>query len=183
MCCLLLFLLGLQCIYGKSSSPKFLKEAWTAVTYHNRWVMSMSPLPSQQHSEHIEESECTSQMVLSAHWKKDFGKSNFLHAMSYSYNFFFHFSKMLPSLLLLPCRTPDFYEEVKIELPIELKDIHHIVFSFYHISCSKAKANETGPVEPILLGATVGIGWCLTSSSAKVIWTRLLSWTMFTHSR
>ena len=32
-------------------------------------------------------------------------------------------------------KTPDFYEEVKIKLPSNLREHHHILFTFYHISC------------------------------------------------
>ncbi|XP_078656498.1 dedicator of cytokinesis protein 7-like isoform X9 [Branchiostoma floridae x Branchiostoma belcheri] len=68
---------SLKVIFGKSSSPEFLKEAYTAVTYHNK--------------------------------------------------------------------SPDFYEEVKIKMPPHLSDNHHILFTFYHISCQRKQ--ETGPVE------------------------------------
>lgn len=54
-------------------------------------------------------------------------------------------------------RAPDFYEEVKLEIPADLKDPHHLLFTFYHISCSKPKDKETGPVEPVLLGYTVSV--------------------------
>jgi hypothetical protein len=78
---------SLKLIYGKSSSAKFHKEAWTAVTYHNK--------------------------------------------------------------------TPDFYEEVKIELPSELQEQYHLLFSFYHISCHKpAKVHDNSVVEPTFIGFT-----------------------------
>lgn len=32
-------------------------------------------------------------------------------------------------------RSPDFYEEVKIKLPAKLTEKHHLLFTFYHISC------------------------------------------------
>ena len=32
-------------------------------------------------------------------------------------------------------KTPDFYEEVKIKLPSNLRDHHHLLFTFYHITC------------------------------------------------
>ncbi|OWK62736.1 Dedicator of cytokinesis protein 8 [Lonchura striata] len=34
-----------------------------------------------------------------------------------------------------PLRSPDFYEEVKIKLPAKLTEKHHLLFTFYHISC------------------------------------------------
>ncbi|XP_050758155.1 dedicator of cytokinesis protein 10 isoform X1 [Gymnogyps californianus] len=39
-------------------------------------------------------------------------------------------------------QNPDFYDEVKIELPTQLHKKHHILFSFYHVTCDiNAKAN------------------------------------------
>jgi hypothetical protein len=32
-------------------------------------------------------------------------------------------------------KTPDFYEEVKIRLPSNLRDCHHLLFTFYHVTC------------------------------------------------
>ncbi|EGW12259.1 Dedicator of cytokinesis protein 10 [Cricetulus griseus] len=39
-------------------------------------------------------------------------------------------------------QNPDFSDEVKIELPTQLHEKHHLLFSFYHITCDiNAKAN------------------------------------------
>lgn len=75
----------LKAIFGKSNCPELSREAYTAVTYHNKY--------------------------------------------------------------------PDFYEEIKIKLPAKLTDAHHLLFTFYHISC-QSKKNESGPVE-IPVGYTV----------------------------
>lgn len=48
-------------------------------------------------------------------------------------------------------RTPDFYEEVKIQLPVEVTDKHHILFTIYHI---KSKEKDAG-VDPMIIGYTV----------------------------
>ena len=48
-------------------------------------------------------------------------------------------------------RSPDFYEEVKIKLPAKLTVNHHLLFTFYHISCQQKQGNS---VES-LLGYTV----------------------------
>nr|XP_022315801.1 dedicator of cytokinesis protein 7-like isoform X2 [Crassostrea virginica] len=69
---------ALKAIFGKSNCPELSREAYTAVTYHNKY--------------------------------------------------------------------PDFYEEIKIKLPAKLTDAHHLLFTFYHISC-QSKKNESGPVE------------------------------------
>lgn len=56
-------------IYGKSSSSRFICEAYTAVSYHQR--------------------------------------------------------------------CPSFYDEIKIKLPADLDDRHHLLFTFYHVSCRR----------------------------------------------
>ncbi|XP_063042281.1 dedicator of cytokinesis protein 8 [Engraulis encrasicolus] len=75
----------LPVIFGKSSGPEFVSEAYSAVTYHNK--------------------------------------------------------------------SPDFYEEVKIRLPAKLTERHHLLFTFYHISCQQ-KQSQAGAVETL-----VGYSW------------------------
>ncbi|XP_076145387.1 dedicator of cytokinesis protein 8 isoform X3 [Alosa pseudoharengus] len=75
----------LPVIFGKSSGPEFVTEAYTPVTYHNK--------------------------------------------------------------------SPDFYEEVKIKLPAKLTERHHLLFTFYHISCQQ-KQSQAGAVESL-----VGYSW------------------------
>ncbi len=58
-------------------------------------------------------------------------------------------------MILVSCRQPEFYEEIKIELPAKLTDKHHLLFSFYQISCQKPKPGETFVQEPHFLGCTV----------------------------
>ncbi|CAM1319326.1 DOCK6 (predicted) [Pycnogonum litorale] len=48
-------------------------------------------------------------------------------------------------------KSPDFYEECKIKLPLKLTEQHHLKFTFYHISCQKKV--ELTPIET-LLGCT-----------------------------
>ncbi|XP_069677061.1 dedicator of cytokinesis protein 9 isoform X1 [Periplaneta americana] len=38
--------------------------------------------------------------------------------------------------------TPTWYEEVKLRLPINLHSKHHLLFTFYHISCELSKKKE-----------------------------------------
>ncbi|ETE67870.1 Dedicator of cytokinesis protein 8, partial [Ophiophagus hannah] len=44
-------------------------------------------------------------------------------------------------------KCPDFYEEVKIKLPAKLTDKHHLLFTFYHISC---QSKQGASVETLL---------------------------------
>ncbi|KAK3891189.1 hypothetical protein Pcinc_004905 [Petrolisthes cinctipes] len=40
-------------------------------------------------------------------------------------------------------KSPDFYDEVKIKLPPVLGDQHHLLFTFYHVSCQKKAEEKT----------------------------------------
>uniref|UniRef100_A0A8C6V2M6 Dedicator of cytokinesis 8 n=1 Tax=Neogobius melanostomus TaxID=47308 RepID=A0A8C6V2M6_9GOBI len=50
-------------------------------------------------------------------------------------------------------KSPDFYEEVKIALPARLTEKHHLLFTFYHISCQH-KQNQSGSCENL-----IGYSW------------------------
>ncbi|XP_076859733.1 dedicator of cytokinesis protein 8 isoform X2 [Brachyhypopomus gauderio] len=50
-------------------------------------------------------------------------------------------------------KSPDFYEEVKIRLPARLTERHHLLFTFFHISC-QAKQSQSGSVETL-----IGYSW------------------------
>ncbi|XP_017295224.1 dedicator of cytokinesis protein 11 isoform X2 [Kryptolebias marmoratus] len=54
-------------------------------------------------------------------------------------------------------QSPEFYNEVKIELPVHVHEKHHILFTFYHVSCessSKASSKKREGVESL-----VGYSW------------------------
>uniref|UniRef100_A0A8C7ZS50 Dedicator of cytokinesis 7 n=1 Tax=Oryzias sinensis TaxID=183150 RepID=A0A8C7ZS50_9TELE len=48
-------------------------------------------------------------------------------------------------------RSPDFHDEIKIKLPASLSDHHHILFTFYHVSCQQ---KQNTPLE-----TPVGYTW------------------------
>uniref|UniRef100_A0A8C8DWN4 Dedicator of cytokinesis 8 n=1 Tax=Oryzias sinensis TaxID=183150 RepID=A0A8C8DWN4_9TELE len=50
-------------------------------------------------------------------------------------------------------KSPDFYEEVKLSLPARLTERHHLLFTFYHISCQQ-KQNQSGSCETL-----IGYSW------------------------
>uniref|UniRef100_A0A7N5ZXF3 Dedicator of cytokinesis 8 n=1 Tax=Anabas testudineus TaxID=64144 RepID=A0A7N5ZXF3_ANATE len=50
-------------------------------------------------------------------------------------------------------KSPDFYEEVKLLLPARLTERHHLLFTFYHISCQQ-KQNQSGSYETL-----IGYSW------------------------
>lgn len=49
--------------------------------------------------------------------------------------------------------TPVWYEEIKIRLPTNLLWTHHLLFTFYHISCNISKKRENG------IESCVGYSW------------------------
>lgn len=49
--------------------------------------------------------------------------------------------------------TPSWYEEIKIKLPLELHAKHHLLFTFFHISCDINKKKE-GKIE-----TCIGYSW------------------------
>ena len=46
-------------------------------------------------------------------------------------------------------KCPDFYEEVKLKLPSNLREFHHILFSFYHISCQGQRKEQQSLETPV----------------------------------
>ncbi|KAL7828401.1 hypothetical protein SRHO_G00320350 [Serrasalmus rhombeus] len=59
-------------------------------------------------------------------------------------------------------RSPDFYEEVKIRLPARLTERHHLLFSFFHISCQQ-KQNQSGSLETL-----IGYSWLPILSNERL---------------
>uniref|UniRef100_A0A8C6LJ83 Dedicator of cytokinesis 9b n=1 Tax=Nothobranchius furzeri TaxID=105023 RepID=A0A8C6LJ83_NOTFU len=59
------------------------------------------------------------------------------------------FTKHAYAAVLHHQQNPEFYNEIKIELPTQLHEKHHLLFSFYHVSCdnnSKKKDMVETPV-------------------------------------
>jgi len=44
-------------------------------------------------------------------------------------------------------RTPNFRDEIKVQLPLVLKATHHFLFTFSHISCKGSDAGKKGKKE------------------------------------
>ncbi|XP_053539812.1 dedicator of cytokinesis protein 7 isoform X16 [Ictalurus punctatus] len=61
------------------------------------------------------------------------------------------FSKEAYTAVVYHNRSPDFHDEVKIKLPASLNDHHHILFTFYHVSCQQ---KQNTPLE-----TPVGYTW------------------------
>uniref|UniRef100_A0A8B9HJK2 Dedicator of cytokinesis 7 n=1 Tax=Astyanax mexicanus TaxID=7994 RepID=A0A8B9HJK2_ASTMX len=61
------------------------------------------------------------------------------------------FAKEAYTAVVYHNRSPDFHDEVKIKLPASLTDHHHILFTFYHVSCQQ---KQNTPLE-----TPVGYTW------------------------
>ncbi|XP_068095455.1 dedicator of cytokinesis protein 7 isoform X16 [Hyperolius riggenbachi] len=61
------------------------------------------------------------------------------------------FSKEAYTAVVYHNRSPDFHEEIKIKLPATLTDHHHLLFTFYHVSCQQ---KQNTPLE-----TSVGYTW------------------------
>ncbi|XP_053565996.1 LOW QUALITY PROTEIN: dedicator of cytokinesis protein 10 [Bombina bombina] len=67
------------------------------------------------------------------------------------------FTSAAYTTILHHSQNPDFYDEVKIELPTQLHEKHHILFSFHHVTCDiNAKANAK---KKEALETPVGFAW------------------------
>ncbi|XP_016816002.3 dedicator of cytokinesis protein 8 isoform X2 [Pan troglodytes] len=71
-------------------------------------------------------------------------------------------------------KSPDFYEEVKIKLPAKLTVNHHLLFTFYHISCQQKQGASVETLLgyswlPILLNERLQTGsYCLPVALEKL---------------
>ncbi|KAI1899148.1 hypothetical protein AGOR_G00058550 [Albula goreensis] len=77
------------------------------------------------------------------------------------------FAKNAFATVLHHQQNPEFYDEVKIELPIQLHEKHHLLFTFYHVSCdssSKASTKRRDQVE-----TQVGYAWLPLLKDGRVI--------------
>ncbi|XP_016424097.1 dedicator of cytokinesis protein 9 [Sinocyclocheilus rhinocerous] len=64
-------------------------------------------------------------------------------------------------------QNPEFYEEFKIELPAQLTDRHHLLFTLYHISCDSNSKASTKRREQ--LETQVGYAWLPLLKDGRVI--------------
>ncbi|XP_068060854.1 dedicator of cytokinesis protein 11 isoform X2 [Anomalospiza imberbis] len=64
-------------------------------------------------------------------------------------------------------QSPEFYDEIKIELPIHLHQKHHLLFTFYHVSCeinTKATSKKQDTVE-----TQVGFAWMPLLKDGRIV--------------
>ncbi|CAH6821928.1 Dock9 [Phodopus roborovskii] len=63
-------------------------------------------------------------------------------------------------------QNPEFYDEIKIELPTQLHEKHHLLFTFFHVSCDSSTKGSTkkDPVE-----TQVGYSWLPLLKDGRVV--------------
>ncbi|XP_076837011.1 dedicator of cytokinesis protein 10 isoform X3 [Brachyhypopomus gauderio] len=67
------------------------------------------------------------------------------------------FTSAACSTVLHHSQNPDFYDEVKVELPIQLQEKHHLLFSFFHVTCDINAKTSSKKKEA--LETPVGYAW------------------------
>ncbi|XP_028427779.1 dedicator of cytokinesis protein 9 isoform X8 [Perca flavescens] len=73
------------------------------------------------------------------------------------------FTKQAYAAVLHHQQNPEFYDEIKIELPTQLHEKHHLLFTFYHVSCdSNSKKKD-------LVESPVGSAWLPLLRDGRVI--------------
>uniref|UniRef100_A0A665UU13 Dedicator of cytokinesis 9b n=1 Tax=Echeneis naucrates TaxID=173247 RepID=A0A665UU13_ECHNA len=73
------------------------------------------------------------------------------------------FTKEAYAAILHHQQNPEFYDEIKIELPTQLNEKHHLLFTFYHVSCdSNSKKKD-------LVETPVGSAWLPLLRDGRVI--------------
>uniref|UniRef100_A0A8C2GIB6 Dedicator of cytokinesis 9b n=1 Tax=Cyprinus carpio TaxID=7962 RepID=A0A8C2GIB6_CYPCA len=73
------------------------------------------------------------------------------------------FTKQAYAAVLHHQQNPEFYDEIKIELPTQLHEKHHLLFTFYHISCdSSTKKRE-------IVETPVGSAWLPLLKDGRVV--------------
>lgn len=60
--------------------------------------------------------------------------------------------------------SPDSYEEIKIRLPSELTERHHVLITFYHVSCeasvrASTSRQSTSTSSPSNVDTLIGYSW------------------------
>nr|XP_015218956.1 PREDICTED: dedicator of cytokinesis protein 9 isoform X8 [Lepisosteus oculatus] len=77
------------------------------------------------------------------------------------------FVKNIFAAVLHHQQNPEFYDEIKIELPTQLHEKHHLLFTFYHVSCDSTSKGSTKKKD--VIETQVGFGWLPLLKDGRVI--------------
>uniref|UniRef100_A0A8C4V8Y4 Dedicator of cytokinesis 9 n=1 Tax=Falco tinnunculus TaxID=100819 RepID=A0A8C4V8Y4_FALTI len=64
-------------------------------------------------------------------------------------------------------QNPEFYDEIKIELPTQLHEKHHLLFTFYHVSCDNSSKGSTKKKD--VVETQVGYSWLPLIRDGRVV--------------
>ncbi|XP_040599743.1 dedicator of cytokinesis protein 9 isoform X16 [Mesocricetus auratus] len=64
-------------------------------------------------------------------------------------------------------QNPEFYDEVKIELPTQLHEKHHLLFTFFHVSCDNSTKGSTKRKDAV--ETLVGYSWLPLLRDGRVV--------------
>uniref|UniRef100_A0A7M4FMG4 Dedicator of cytokinesis 9 n=1 Tax=Crocodylus porosus TaxID=8502 RepID=A0A7M4FMG4_CROPO len=64
-------------------------------------------------------------------------------------------------------QNPEFYDEIKIELPTQLHEKHHLLFTFYHVSCDNSSKGSTKKRD--VVETQVGYSWLPLLKDGRVV--------------
>ncbi|XP_075056037.1 dedicator of cytokinesis protein 9 isoform X4 [Mixophyes fleayi] len=64
-------------------------------------------------------------------------------------------------------QNPEFYDEIKIELPTQLHEKHHLLFTFYHVSCDTS--SKGGTKKRDIIESQVGYAWLPLLKDGRVV--------------
>ncbi|XP_071663071.1 dedicator of cytokinesis protein 9 isoform X10 [Patagioenas fasciata] len=64
-------------------------------------------------------------------------------------------------------QNPEFYDEIKIELPTQLHEKHHLLFTFYHVSCDTSSKGSTKKKD--VVETQVGYSWLPLLKDGRVV--------------
>ncbi|XP_047576243.1 dedicator of cytokinesis protein 9 isoform X10 [Lutra lutra] len=64
-------------------------------------------------------------------------------------------------------QNPEFYDEIKIELPTQLHEKHHLLFTFFHVSCDNSSKGSTKKRDGV--ETQVGYSWLPLLKDGRVV--------------
>nr|XP_048278246.1 dedicator of cytokinesis protein 9 isoform X12 [Myodes glareolus] len=64
-------------------------------------------------------------------------------------------------------QNPEFYDEIKIELPTQLHEKHHLLFTFFHVSCDNSTKGSTKKKDAV--ETQVGYSWLPLLKDGRVV--------------
>ncbi|XP_030895998.1 dedicator of cytokinesis protein 6 isoform X3 [Leptonychotes weddellii] len=124
---------ALPVIFGKSSCSEFTREAFTPVVYHNKYAgwrdgTGGGDTVGQQEGRRLPLGEpAADPEAESRPWGQAALGSDLQEGMGRA--------RGSPPPAEPHSRSPEFYEEFKLRLPACVTENHHLLFTFYHVSC------------------------------------------------